>query len=71
MVVITGASSRLMSITIESELLSGFSVGLRNHEGIIMSHLLFADDALIFCDTNCDNFVSCGASSYVSKKCRG
>jgi hypothetical protein len=66
--VIMGALSRLMFVTVKSELLSGFSVGLRNHEEIIMTHLLFADDALIFCDTNCDNFVTCGASSYVLKK---
>jgi hypothetical protein len=39
----------MMSATVDSGLLSGFSVGSRNHEEMILSHLLFADDILIFC----------------------
>lgn len=37
---------RMMSITMDRALLSGFSVRLRNDEEIIVSHLLFADDTL-------------------------
>jgi hypothetical protein len=28
-------------------------VGLRNNEEIIVSHLMFVDDTLIFCEANC------------------
>jgi hypothetical protein len=46
-VVIMEALSRMMSATVDSGLLSGFSVGSRNHEEMVVSHLLFADDTLI------------------------
>ena len=32
----------------------GFEVGRRNGEGQDVSHLLFADDTLIFCEANSD-----------------
>jgi hypothetical protein len=44
------ALRRMMSATVESGLLSEFSVGSRNHEEMIVSHLLFVDDTLIFCE---------------------
>jgi len=31
-------------------LLFGFSMGSRNHEEMVVSHLLFADYTLIFCE---------------------
>jgi hypothetical protein len=34
-------------------LLIGFLVGSRNREEMILSHLLFVDDTLIFCDPSC------------------
>jgi hypothetical protein len=43
------ALSRMLSATMESKQLSGFSMGSRYQEAIIVSHLLFADDTLIFC----------------------
>ena len=30
--------------------ISGFNVGPRSHAPLMVSHLLFADDTLIFCD---------------------
>jgi hypothetical protein len=34
----------------------GFSVGARNDDSLSVSHLLFADDTLIFCGVAPDNF---------------
>jgi hypothetical protein len=50
------ALSTMMSSTVERGLLSGFSVGSRNHEAMFVSHLLFADDTLIFCEPNVEQF---------------
>lgn len=36
----------------DRELLSGFSVGSRNTDELLVSLVLFADDALIFCEAN-------------------
>jgi hypothetical protein len=41
---------------VESGRLFGFSVGLRYSEAMIVFHLLFADDTLIFCDPNVEQF---------------
>jgi hypothetical protein len=50
------ALSRMLSATVESGLLSGFSVGSRNQEEMIVSHLLFANDALLFCEPSVEQF---------------
>jgi hypothetical protein len=62
------ALSRMMSATMDRGLLSGFSVGLRNNVEIIVSHLLFADDTLIFFRQIVNNSVICDAYSYVLKR---
>ena len=49
---------KMMSATVDNGLSSGFSVGLRNHEEMIVLHLLFADD-LIYCEPNCEQIVTC------------
>ena len=49
-VVVMEAFSRMMNVAVERELLSGFSVGTRHFEVMEVSHLLFADDTLIFCE---------------------
>jgi hypothetical protein len=46
------ALSKMMTATIDRGLLSGFSVGSRNNEELLESHLLFADDTLTFCKAN-------------------
>ena len=39
-------------------LLSGFSIGRMNSSTVNVSHLLFVDDAIIFCDDNCEQMVN-------------
>jgi hypothetical protein len=46
------ALSRMMTVTTDMGHLTGFSVGLRNTEELLVSHLLFANDTLIFCNAN-------------------
>jgi hypothetical protein len=48
-VMVMEAFSRMMNVEVERELLTGFSVGSRHSEVMEVSHLLFADDTLIFC----------------------
>ncbi|RVW27485.1 LINE-1 retrotransposable element ORF2 protein [Vitis vinifera] len=48
------ALSQLLSCARNGGFISGFRVGGRGREGLIMSHLLFADDTLIFCDAKAD-----------------
>jgi hypothetical protein len=49
-VVVMEAFSRMMNVAMEREVLTGFSVGSRPSEAIEVSHILFADDTLIFCE---------------------
>ncbi|RVX22513.1 Kinesin-like protein KIN-7C, mitochondrial [Vitis vinifera] len=46
------ALSQLLSCARNGGFISGFRVGGRGREGLIVSHLLFADDTLIFCDAD-------------------
>ena len=48
-VMVMEAFSRMMNVVVERELLTGFLVGLWHSEVMEVSHLLFADDTLIFC----------------------
>jgi hypothetical protein len=48
-VVVMEAFSEMMNAAMEKELLASFSVGSRLSEAMKVSHLLFADDTLIFC----------------------
>jgi len=54
-VVVNEDLSRMMSTTMNRGLLSGFSVGSRNNDDHLVSHLLCANDTLIFCETNHDH----------------
>jgi hypothetical protein len=44
--------SRMLFATVDRGLLSGFTVGSKNNEELLVSHLLFADDALVFCEAS-------------------
>ena len=44
----------MLSTSIDRGFLSGFSMGSRLSEEVIISHLLFADDTLVFCEANPD-----------------
>jgi hypothetical protein len=44
----------MISTAVNKTLLSGFSIGTRNINGIDISHLLFVDDTLIFCEADPD-----------------
>jgi hypothetical protein len=50
-VVVMEALSKMFSVTVDSGRLSGFSVGSRLPV-VNISHLLFADDTLVFCEAN-------------------
>jgi hypothetical protein len=48
-VIVMEAFSRMVKASIDHSLLSGFFVGTREREQVHISHLLFADDTLVFC----------------------
>jgi hypothetical protein len=56
-VLIMEALSRMMNKAVEEGLLSGFQVGALGSDGLCISHLLFADDTLIFSDSNPDHIL--------------
>jgi hypothetical protein len=51
-VIVREALSKLLTATVQRGFLSGFSVGSRRSEVVNISHLLFADDTLVFCGAN-------------------
>jgi hypothetical protein len=55
-VIVMEILSKMIYATVNGGLLSGFSVGSRSGGAINISYLLFANDSLIFCGTNPDNF---------------
>jgi hypothetical protein len=48
-VVVMEASCRMLVAALEQGSITGFAVGPRESEAIVVNHLLFADDMLIFC----------------------
>ena len=44
--------SRILKKTEENNLIRGFHVGAVNSVGVRISHLLFADDIILFCDAS-------------------
>jgi hypothetical protein len=53
-VIVMEAFSRMMDKASGAGCISGFSVGNAGPQPLVISHLLFADDTLIFCDKNPD-----------------
>jgi hypothetical protein len=51
-VIVMEALSRIMDRAIRGGLFSGFMVGSPQNQQVLISHLLFADDTLIFCDAD-------------------
>ena len=49
-VLVMEALSRMVNATVEQGLLLGFSVGARVFSDLVVSHSLFADGTLIFCE---------------------
>ena len=50
--------SRILKKTEEGGLIQGFHVGPNNHTGIHISHLLFVDDTILFCDASREQIFS-------------
>ena len=50
--------SRLLKKTEECNLIRGFHVGDVNVVGVRISHLLFADDTILFCDASREQLLS-------------
>jgi len=48
-VVVMEALSRMLSVALDQGNLIGFLVGFREPEALVVNHLMFADDTLIFC----------------------
>lgn len=44
----------MISAIVDNGLLSEFLVGVRNHEEMIVLHLLFVDDTLFYCEPICE-----------------
>ena len=63
-VVVMEALSRMLTATMDHGLLIGFSVGFQNLEVLAVSHLLFADDTLIFFRPISSIFDICDVSFY-------
>jgi hypothetical protein len=56
-VIVMKALSKLFYITVQRGFLSGFSVGSGSNGVINISHLLFADNTLVFCGANSDHLL--------------
>jgi hypothetical protein len=54
-VVVMEALSRMLNESMLQSLLSGFSVGIKDNEALVVNHLLFADDTLIFCGAQAEH----------------
>ena len=50
--------SRILKKTKENNLIQGFHVGAVNFVGVRISHLLFADNTILFCDASKEQLLS-------------
>ena len=51
------AAGRMLDKAVHEGRLSGSSVGVSTGRSLMVSHLLFVDDTLIFCDANIDHML--------------
>jgi hypothetical protein len=51
-VLVIEALSKMVNVTIKHGLLTRFSLGERGYSNLVISHSLFANDTLIFCEAN-------------------
>ena len=56
-VLVMEAISRMLDKVVHEGRLSGFNVGASTGRALMVSHLLFTDDTLIFCDANIDQML--------------
>jgi hypothetical protein len=60
-VLVMEAFSKMISAIYSRGLILGFSVGTREHDRVEVSHLLFADDTLVFCGADASQISYIGA----------
>ena len=65
------ALSRLLDRAVREGLCSGFTVGKSDETTLMVSHLLFADDTLIFCDADTDKISNLRYVFYWFEVCSG
>jgi hypothetical protein len=65
------ALSRILSAIVDGGLLLGLPVESKNHVELLVSHLLFMNDMLIFCETNLDHLCNFTTFSYALTLYRG
>ena len=56
-VLVMEAVDRMLDKAVHEGRLSGFNIGVSAGRSLMVSHLLFADDTLIFCDANIDQML--------------
>jgi hypothetical protein len=56
-VLVMEALSKLVNASVEQGLLNGFTVGARVFSELVVSHSLFADDTLIFCEASSEQIL--------------
>jgi hypothetical protein len=54
-VVVMEALSKMLNASMLQGLLSGFSMGIRNNKALMVNHLLFAGDTLVFCGAQAEH----------------
>jgi hypothetical protein len=70
-VVVIEVLSKMLSVTVDNGLPSGFLVRSRNNKDMMVSHLLFGNDTLTFCEANCEQLRHMRCFFYVLKRCQG
>ena len=59
--------NKLLKKTEECNLIRGFHVGAGNSVGVSISHMLFADDTILFCDASREQLLSIRLVCLVSR----